>query len=220
METNLIRERREAIPATIALADLAARPERKRNRAAKQEALLWAASKLFARHGYEGTTTREIAACAGCAEGLIHRYFNGKAGLLLAMIQHRLSEEVVDLSERLPLAESLEAEFLQLVDWEVKRLWADRDFLKVIIPRALFDPALGKVLAGIGTSRHAEAIVKRLKHFKPCRGLPPDELEALACLIGTLGFAFGFMRPVVLGQDRGRAQKMAAAIAMVFVRRL
>jgi AcrR family transcriptional regulator len=219
METSLIRERREPIPAPIGVARPAELPQRKRDRAAKQEALLSAASKLFARHGYEAATTREIAACAGCAEGLIHRYFNGKAGLLLAMIQHRVSQEVVDLCD-LPLAASLEMEFLQLVDWEVDRLWNDRDFLKVIIPRALLDPALGKVLARIGTSRHAEAIVKRLKRFKACRALPPEELEALARLIGTLGFSFGFMRPVILAQDRGRSQKMAATIAKVFVRSL
>src|SRR5436309_15559789 len=58
---------------------------RTRDRSAKQQALIVAALKLFAEKGYEVTTTREIAACAGCAEGLIHRYFGGKAGLLTAL---------------------------------------------------------------------------------------------------------------------------------------
>jgi len=57
---------------------------RTRNRAAREAALITAAGKLFASRGYEATTTREIAACADCAEGLIHRYFKGKSGLLLA----------------------------------------------------------------------------------------------------------------------------------------
>jgi AcrR family transcriptional regulator len=59
--------------------------KRKRNRVVRERALLAAASKLFASRGYEATTTREIAARAGCAEGLIHRYFKSKAGLLLAI---------------------------------------------------------------------------------------------------------------------------------------
>ena len=64
------------------------RPQRTRlrNRESREAALLSAAGKLFAARGYEATTTREIAACAGCAEGLISRYFRGKAGLLRALI--------------------------------------------------------------------------------------------------------------------------------------
>jgi AcrR family transcriptional regulator len=48
---------------------------RKRDRAGKQRALMMAALHLFAAKGFEATSTREIAAAAGCAEGLIHRYF-------------------------------------------------------------------------------------------------------------------------------------------------
>src|SRR5712691_9332199 len=127
---------------------------RKRNRAARERALILAGSKLFASRGYEATTTREIANCAGCAEGLIHRYFHGKAGLLLALIQFRTSEEVVDLSEKLERASNLEDEILQLVKWEVDRMWQDRDFLRVIVPRATLDPALRPVVRRRGTALH------------------------------------------------------------------
>ena len=63
-----------------------ARLGRTHDRAGKKQALIDAALKLFASKGFDTTTTREIAACAGCAEGLIHRYFNGKAGLLPALV--------------------------------------------------------------------------------------------------------------------------------------
>ena len=64
-----------------------ARTARTRDRAGKKQALIDAALKLFASKGYDATTTREIAACAGCAEGLIHRYFSSKAGLLPALME-------------------------------------------------------------------------------------------------------------------------------------
>src|SRR5271167_531923 len=97
------------------------RPKRTRDRAAKKQALIRAALGLFASKGYEVTTTREIAASAGCAEGLIHRYFKGKAGLLAAMIEHRVSKEGSSVSHPSQPAPSLEDEFLQLVDREVER---------------------------------------------------------------------------------------------------
>jgi AcrR family transcriptional regulator len=202
------------------LAGLGNQPVRKRDRAAKQSALIQAATELFALRGFERTTTRAIAARAGCAEGLIHRYFNGKAGLLLAIIHSRVSQEVVDLSDKLPLPAKLEDEILQLVDWELDRMWEDRDFLSVIIPRALVDPEVGQVLSKIGPPRHAKAIAQRLKQFKQCRTLPDDEKEAVALFAGVIGFVFGFMRPVVLGQNRNEAKKTALALANIFVRSL
>jgi AcrR family transcriptional regulator len=161
-----------------------------------------------------------IAAHAGCAEGLIHRYFNGKAGLLLAIIHSQVSHEVVDLNDRLPLPMKLEDEILQLVDWEVERMWEDRDFLSVIIPSALLDPEVRQVLGKIGPSRRAKAIAERLKHFKQCRILSDEDREAIALFIGGIGFIFGFMRPVVLGQNRGEAKKKAITLAHIFVRGL
>ena len=113
------------------------RSRRTRDRAGKKQALILAALKLFANKGYDATTTREIAASAGCAEGLIHRYFNGKAGLLPALMEFRVSQEVADLMHHIPSAHTFEDEYLQLVDWALEHMWQDREFLRVAIPRAL-----------------------------------------------------------------------------------
>lgn len=194
------------------------RAKRTRDRAGKQEALIRSALALFATKGYEATTTREIAASAGCAEGLIHRYFNGKAGLLPALVERQFTKEVVDLSRELQPAPDLEAEFIQLVLWEVERFWERRDFLKVFIPRALVDPSLAGVKNHAVISVRAKAILERLKRYKRCLRLPPEELESLAQAVGMLGLIFGFMRPLVLGQDRAQCKEMATTVARMLVR--
>ncbi len=191
--------------------------KRPRDRSAKQQALIAAARKLFANQGYEATTTREIAAAAGCAEGLIHRYFKGKAGLLSAIIESRISKEVMDLHHDLQPAPTLEQEFLQLVDWEVDRLWEDQDFLRVAIPRAILDPAVRKVMHHAVVSRRGQAMLKRLKHFKECQQLPAETIEALTQSVAVLGITFGFMRPIVLGQDHGQAKRIAASLAKLIL---
>jgi TetR/AcrR family transcriptional regulator, regulator of cefoperazone and chloramphenicol sensitivity len=196
------------------------RSRRIRDRAARQQALIVAALKLFASKGYEATTTREIAASAGCAEGLIHRYFSGKAGLLPALLEYRISKEVADLAQHVRPAHSLEDEYLHLVDWAVEHMWADREFLRVAIPRALLDRGFGQVLRRIGPLQWARAIAARLKKFRECRALPEADLDALAQLVTVMGFMFGFMRPAVLRQDRKTAAKTATAIARLLVRGL
>ncbi len=191
---------------------------RKRDRAGKQEALLQAALRLFATKGYESTTTREIAASAGCAEGLIHRYFRGKAGLLAALVEYRISKEVGDLSHKVHPAPSPQEEFLQLVNWEVERMWENRDFLRVFIPRAIVDPEVAAMMNHAVISVRAQAILARLMHYRACAKFPREELEALAQSVGLIGLVFGFLRPLVLGHDRLRAKKMAAVLAKVLIR--
>lgn len=197
-----------------------ARPRRSRDRAGKQRALIVAALKLFASKGYEATTTREIAASAGCAEGLIHRYFNGKAGLLPALMEHRVSQEVADLTQHVRPAKSFDEEYMQLVDWAVEHIWRDREFLRVAVPQALLDPELGQVLRQVGPLQRARAISARLRKFSESRTLSDDEFDALVQSVSVLGFMFGFMHPSVLRQDRRASARTATIIARLLIRSL
>ena len=150
-------------------------------------------------------------------EGLIHRYFRGKAGLLSALIRHRISKEVADLTHNVRPAQSLKEEYLQLVDWAVEHMWEDREFLRVALPRAVLDPTFGRALRQISPQPKARAIATRLKKFKECRSLPPADLDALVQLVTVLGFMFGFMRPAVLRQDRKSAASSASTLARLVV---
>jgi AcrR family transcriptional regulator len=55
----------------------------------RRRQILDAALKLFAHHGYGGTTTKAIAKEAGITEGLIYHYFGGKAELLVDLAKGR-----------------------------------------------------------------------------------------------------------------------------------
>jgi AcrR family transcriptional regulator len=52
----------------------------------KQEAILEAATELFAEKGYSATSTSEIAKVAGVAEGTIFKHYKSKKGLLMAVV--------------------------------------------------------------------------------------------------------------------------------------
>jgi len=190
------------------------------DRAGRERAFISAAAKLFALHGYEATTTREIARMAGCAEGLISRYFNGKAGLLLALIQMHIAEEMEELSDTLVAAPTIEEEIQQLIDWEMTHMWGDRDFLKVMIPQLMLNPKLGEEIIRAGPVRRASVMTERLRKYQKGQELPEEELRALAEAIGALGFIFGFMDPTARLEDRGHARQTALTIGTILARGL
>jgi AcrR family transcriptional regulator len=59
-------------------------PPSRRDGAATRQKLLRAGLELFTTVGFRATTTPEIAARAGVAEGTIYRHFSGKEDLLIA----------------------------------------------------------------------------------------------------------------------------------------
>jgi AcrR family transcriptional regulator len=63
-------------------------PRRKRDSAATREALLQAASELFAERGFSATTVRDIAARARVNQALLFRYFGSKQELFAAVLSH------------------------------------------------------------------------------------------------------------------------------------
>jgi AcrR family transcriptional regulator len=206
----------------LASAQLGVKPEggRIRNRAAREHALVAAARRLFAHRGYEATTTREIAAEAGCAEGLIHRYFQGKEGLLLAIARSCTSRESVDMNKALPRPSGLHHEIAQLLEYEIERVWEDRELLRVLIPRALLDSDMTHILNRIGPSRRMHLIRERLKAACNGKSMPDSEIETLAQFIGNMGFMLGFLRPVVLGDERVHAKALATTTAALLARGL
>ena len=62
-------------------------PTRARESSTTRASLLDAAARMFAEHGYDVATTRQIAAAAGVDAALIARYFGSKEGLYLAVVE-------------------------------------------------------------------------------------------------------------------------------------
>jgi len=57
----------------------------------RTEKIIGAATKLFARQGYHGTSTRQIAHLAGVGENTLFRQFNHKEDLFWSALRHHSS---------------------------------------------------------------------------------------------------------------------------------
>ncbi len=191
----------------------------RRDKEQRRQCLMEAAMAVFAERGYDCATTREIAERSGCAEGLIHRYFNGKRGLLLAILESRAARVVEDFVSALPDRDTVEEEVEQILLWHLDTMWERRDFMRVAVSRAAIDSEIGRAInEGIHNAR-VKLTADKLRRLRRAGRIRPDvDLEATAQAIANLGFAMGFSFQVSLSQERALARRITLEAAAALSR--
>jgi AcrR family transcriptional regulator len=120
--------------------------------AARRTQILDAATRVFARKGFNRATIRDVAQDAGVADGTIYNYFENKTDLLFGLLD-RLND-----TERRPasLAQATEtpggdvtevgdifrAYFRAYMRERVEALWSNADLFRAVLPELLANPAL------------------------------------------------------------------------------
>jgi AcrR family transcriptional regulator len=66
--------------------------------------LVQAAAKVFARHGYAGSTVDQIAAEAGFSKGALYWHFDSKEDLFFALLEERVDRPIQKMTELLESA--------------------------------------------------------------------------------------------------------------------
>lgn len=135
-----------------------------------REAVLAAATALFAEKGPAATSLREVAAAAGVNHGLIHRHFGSKRRLVRAVHDH--------LAEGLAAAESFREATLDSALAAFHNLEGHRTYW-IVLTRAMLDGELDDVLAsGLpGARRMVDTLRTALPDDAP---VGADELVAMA----------------------------------------
>jgi AcrR family transcriptional regulator len=106
-----------------------------------RRALLDAAARLFAEHGYHETSVPDIVQAAGVGHGTFYEYFGSRRDILLA-----LTKPITDARERLPslksqnLADRIRAEIFWYLSDHVEHL----DLSKVWHAASNFDPEIAE----------------------------------------------------------------------------
>jgi len=194
-------------------------PQGKRDKDRRQRSLIEAATAVFAEHGYDAATTRAVAERAGCSEGLIHRYFGGKRGLLLAVMEAKAGEVLDQFSAALPDRDNVQDDIEQVLLWPLDILWEHRDFMRVSVAQATTDPELGRSVAGRIHNQRVSLILEKLRRHREAGRIRRDiDLEAAAQAVAGFGFMLGFMGQVVIGMDRDYAQRITVAFASLLTR--
>ncbi|MBE9193321.1 TetR/AcrR family transcriptional regulator [Gloeocapsopsis crepidinum LEGE 06123] len=106
-----------------------------------RDRILKAAQRLFARQGYDGTTTRDLAVAAGVAEGTLFRHFTNKKAILIEIATQGWVEILTDLLTELSEMGSYKA-VAQVMQRRMWNFHKNADMMRVCFMEAQFHPDL------------------------------------------------------------------------------
>ncbi len=106
-----------------------------------RDRILQAAQRLFAAQGFDGTTTRDLAAAASVAEGTLFRHFPNKKAILVEVATQGWVEILTDLLTELSEMGSYKAiaQVMRRRMWNMKK---NADMMRVCFMEAQFHPDL------------------------------------------------------------------------------
>jgi AcrR family transcriptional regulator len=108
-------------------------------KSATRDRILAASAKLFARNGWDGATTRDIAVASGIATGTLFNYFQSKEAVVAALMAEAFTKARDEFEARRDERQSLEEDLFSFVYAGLKKL---RKFRKVLASAAetIFSP--------------------------------------------------------------------------------
>ncbi len=93
----------------------------------KREAILRAATKVFASKGYFNSKVADIAAEAGIADGTVYLYFKSKDEILHSIFDQAMAEFISEGKKELALINDPKAKLTKIAELHLEKLGADRD---------------------------------------------------------------------------------------------
>jgi AcrR family transcriptional regulator len=180
--------------------------------------ILQAALRLFAAKGYEGTTTKDLAAAANVAEGTLFRYFPNKKAILIEVATRGWVDILTDLLTELSEMGSYKA-VAQVMRRRVLRMRENSDLLRVCFIEAQFHPELKERIQSEVIAKMtdvAEAFFQTAIERGIYRPMNPKIVAQV--FLGMFAIA-GFSSETIVDNDASplALQEMAEGIAEIFL---
>ncbi|MGH9386059.1 MAG: TetR/AcrR family transcriptional regulator C-terminal domain-containing protein [Vicinamibacterales bacterium] len=93
----------------------------------KRDAILRAATRVFARNGFFQSQVADVARVAGVAAGTVYLYFQSKDDLLVSIFERTMREAIADGRAALDGVEDARERLLRIARLHLERLGRDRD---------------------------------------------------------------------------------------------
>lgn len=173
-----------------------------KDREATESRLLEAAKEVFSQHGFNGATTRMIAQKADVNLALITRYFDGKYGLLMALLKTQ-DTAFRNSPLKYPPQENAIKELCAFGDYVFDEYFNDHQFSKIVLGQFFTDEKFLQDFRSIFPDAVANPLfVERLNLLQSQNKINKQlNVPEIASEIESAIFGFGIVHMMFNGQD-------------------
>ena len=181
--------------------------------------ILQAALKLFAKHGYDGTTTKDLARSAGVAEGTLFRHFANKKAILVEVATEGWVDILTDLLTELSEMGNYKA-VSQVMRRRMLNMRKNSDLMRVCFVEAQYHPELKESIQAEVIDKMtdvAEAFFETAMERGIYRQMNPKIVAKV--FLGIFAIA-GFSEQTIVDPNASpqAMQEMAEGISDIFLR--
>lgn len=173
-------------------------PSSVRSRTRTEAKLLDAAAELFSQLGYDGTSVKRIAEKSGANVSLINRYFGGKEGLLLTLVERLIvQKQQGDLGY--PPQPSLEEELCEYLKYRLVVDTGNDQLIRILVSQIALNERFRKSVLQAFSSRTDENFRERLLDLRARGEIPPSlDIDRVFHAVSYLSFSAGFLGKIVM----------------------
>jgi AcrR family transcriptional regulator len=173
----------------------------------KQAAITNAATELFLRDGYRGTSMDDIAAAAGVSKQTVYKQFTDKEQLFCDVVEglvNAASDPVYEAVRGLQLSDDLETELRAVARRQLELVLEPRlmQLRRLVIAEATRFPKLGKVFFDQGPRRTIDALALTFRQLSDRGLLRIDDPLVAASHFNWLVMGAPLNAAMLLGLDK------------------
>jgi TetR/AcrR family transcriptional regulator, cholesterol catabolism regulator len=176
----------------------AARPEKLSRRRLSE--VIDAAAQVFARRGYHGASTQDIADVLGIRQASLYYYFDSKEAALEAVCTSGLADYAIRAQKILRGPEDASEKVAQLVFHHLAPMAERLDYTLVFLRERRFLPQPARQRLRSSEQRYERVIQRIIEQGVSCGEFRPD-LDARMATLALLGL--GNSAALWLGRERG-----------------
>jgi AcrR family transcriptional regulator len=158
--------------------------------------VLKAAEELILSDGYSGMSLDAVVEKAGCSKSTVYEFFGNKEGLLVALLEHFISEFQEQIEEATDSDKPLEVGLRDYAKLILKRILSDRhmSLVRAILYESERSPDLAKTYYNAGPRTALKQVSDYLNKKSPSDGLIFDDPDQAASTFYSMIYTHVYAR--------------------------
>jgi len=181
----------------------------------KREAILRAATSVFAEKGFFNSKVADIAKAAGVADGTVYLYFKNKDDVLHSIFDRAMDEFIADGRRELATLDKPEDKLRRIAELHLERLGADRNMAIVFQVELRGSIKFMQEFSAAGFSEYLDIIRATIEEGQK-RGVFRSDVKPIVCAKMFYGALDEMVTNWIISSKRYPLAPMADEVLKVF----